>query len=217
MNAKVWILIVVVIGLFAFANMETEAEKKARLAKIEQQRIEIEKQKRIEEEARRAREAEEARLRAIEEEERRIYNLYINNSLHTGATPYSYCYGGNSSCEGYGCSEIKVRTPYNSDVLVIIKENDKVYQHAYIKAGSSYTFQVPNGTYQPFFYYGRGWNPDKVMKRTSCGELKGGFISGESVGKDYPQTLHHNILQYTLILQENGNFSTKPSSVDEAL
>lgn len=42
-------------------------------------------------------------------------------------------------------------------------------------------------------------------------------MSDEYFGKDYPQSLHNNILEYELILQQNGNFSTKPSSPDEAL
>jgi carboxypeptidase C (cathepsin A) len=46
--------------------------------------------------------------------------------------------------------------------------------------------------------------------------LKGGFIAGESYGKDSPQRLSNNILEYELILQQNGNFSTKPSNAEEA-
>lgn len=141
---------------------------------------------------------------------------YKNNSLRNGAKPYSYCFGSSNSCGGYGCSQIKVKTPYNSDVLVTIKKNDRVYRHAYIKAGSSYTFNFRNGTYQAFFYYGKGWNPNKFMKNTSCGELNGGFISNEHFGKDYPQDLYNQILSYELILQQNGNFSTKPSNKNEA-
>ncbi len=142
---------------------------------------------------------------------------YINNSLSTGSTPYSNMYGANSPCSNWGCSQIKVKTPYNSDVLVTIKKGDKVVRHAYIKAGSSYTFEVPDGTYQPFFYYGKGWNPEKIMKQTPDGPLKGGFVTKEEFGKDSPQTLSNNILEYELILQYNGNFSTKPSNAKEAL
>jgi hypothetical protein len=89
--------------------------------------------------------------------------------------------------------------------------------HAYISAGSSYTFEMPDGTYQPFFYYGKGWNPEKVMKETSEGKLKGGFIESESFGKDDPQTLNNEILTYELILQSNRNFSTRPSNAADAL
>lgn len=210
------------------SSCESGQARKERLALEEQQRIELE-QKRIEKEKANAlrleqerieqeRQAEaerierEARLEK-ERKEQEIYDRYINNSLHTGATPYSKYYGGNSTCDDYGCSQIKVRTS-NSDVLVTIKKNDKVVRHAFIQAGGRYTFSFPNGTYQAFFYYGKGWNPEKEMKG---GEIRGGFISGESFGKDDPQFLSNNILEYELILQENGNFSTRPSNPEEAL
>jgi endonuclease YncB( thermonuclease family) len=142
---------------------------------------------------------------------------YIDNSLSTGSTPYSSLFGGNPACSEYGCSEIKVITPSNSDVLVTVKKNNRIFRHAYIKAGNSYTLQMPNGTYQAFFYYGKGWNPEKVMKQTPGGDIKGGFVAYEHFGKDEPQTLKNQSLTYELILQTNGNFSTKPSNADEAL
>jgi len=204
----------------AFISCESEIEKQERLAKIEKVRIINKKQRAEEERLRKEKEEEEARVKAIqvekERKEKEIYDKYIHNSLRTGATPYAYCYGSNSSCNNYGCSEIKVKTPSNSDVMVTIKKNGRVYRHAYIRAGSSYTFEFPNGTYQAFFYYGRGWNPKKFMKETGCGTLKGCFISDEHVGKDSPQELYNSILTYELILQQNGNFSTRPSSIIEA-
>jgi endonuclease YncB( thermonuclease family) len=142
---------------------------------------------------------------------------YVENSLSTGSTPYLAVYGGNPSCKNYGCSEIKVITPSNSDVIVTIKRNGKVVRHAYIRANSSFSFQMVNGTYQPFFYYGKGWNPDKIMKETEKGVVKGGFVTNEVFGKDDPQTLKNQQLTYELILQSNGNFSTKPSNAEEAL
>jgi len=175
-------------------SCESEAEKKKRLTKIEKERIELEKKKK----------------------EKKLYDKYINNSLYTGSTPYAYCFGKNRECYGNSCPKIKVRTPFNSDVLVTIKQKDKVVRHAYIRAGSSYTFEVPDGKYQPFFYYGKGWNPDKFMVETTCGTLEGGFISDEHFGKDKPQSLKNNILTYELILQRSGNFSTRPSSKNEA-
>jgi hypothetical protein len=202
-------------------SCESAEERQKRIARREQQRIEIEESRKAEEAERafkleQKRIVEEARLEK-ERQEKAIYDKYINNSLSTGSTPYSYCFGRNSSCSEWGCSQIKVTTPYNSDVLVTIKKGEKVVRHAYIKGGSSYTFELPNGTYQPFFYYGKGWNPEKIMKETDCGTLKGGFISKEDFGKDNPQTLSNNILEYELILQESGNFSTRPSNANEAL
>jgi hypothetical protein len=210
-----------VFSVLFITSCESEAERKQRLAREEQQRIEL-AAKRKQQEAEKAyrleqeRKKEEARLEK-ERQERVIYNKYINNSLSNGATPYSYCYGKNVSCSEWGCSEIKVRTPNNSDVLVTIKKGQKVVKHAFIKAGQSYTFEMPNGTYQPFFYYGKGWNPEKVMKQTNCGPIKGGFISNGHFGKDSPQNLSNNILNYELVLQQNGNFSTSPSNATEAL
>lgn len=231
MKVKLFIPVILVFT-FMLTSCESAEEKAKRLAREEAQRIEL-AEKRKAEEAERAYKLEQERIEREkreeaerierearlekERQEKAIYEKYINNSLRTGSTPYAYCYGGNKSCSEYGCSEIKVKTPYNSDVLVTIKRNDKVVRHAYIKGGSSYTFEVPNGTYQPFFYYGKGWNPEKVMKQTTCGALKGGFISNETFGKDSPQSLSNNILEYELILQQNGNFSTKPSSANEAL
>lgn len=225
-NLFFWGLIL--FGVYYFVIRESDAERLVR----EQREVAelVEQERRAEEErqeARRRAEAEaarreqkrieaerEAEVRRKEQEER---DRYLNNRLANGSTPYRYCYGGNAGCEGGNCSTITVRTPENSDVLVTIKRGEKVVRHAYIRAGSSYSFQVPEGTYQPFFYYGRGWHPSKPMKTAPCGELKGGFISGETVGKDDPQYLSSNILEYQLILQSNGNFSQRPSSTTEAL
>jgi hypothetical protein len=209
------------IGYVIFTSCESVQDRKSRLQKLEQQRIELTEKNNQDELQRKKRENQEMIARkAIEEEkrkEREIYEKYIDNSLQNGSTPYSYCYGGNRYCSDYGCSKIKVRTPYNSDVLVTIKENNTVIRHAYISAGSSFTFEFPNGTYQAFFYYGKGWNPEKFMKHSACGELRGGFVSDEQFGKDSPQALNNNILEYELILQQNGNFSTIPSNQMDAL
>ena len=66
-------------------------------------------------------------------------------------------------------------------------------------------------TYQTFFYYGRGWNPNKVMK----GGIKGGFIENEIFSKDNPQKIYSGVLSYILQLQQNGNFQTKGSNENE--
>lgn len=218
---KAIFFIPIILLSFVLASCESEEERQRRLATEEQQRIELEERRKADEAERalkleQERIEQEARLEK-ERQEKAIYDRYINNSLSTGSTPYAYCYGRNSPCSDWGCSQIKVQTPYNSDVLVTIKKGEKVVRHAFIKAGSTYTFELPNGTYQPFFYYGKGWNPEKVMKQTDCGKIKGGFITNEDFGKDSPQTLSNNILEYELILQQNGNFSTRPSSANEAL
>jgi hypothetical protein len=222
------ISIVPLVLLLIFASCESEEARKRRLAQEEQHQIEIEQKRAVEEKAESIRleqvrieqekqtEAERIEREAESEKERKeqeIYARYISNSLSTGASPYSKYYGGNSSCNDFGCSKIKVTTS-NSDVVVTIKKNDKVVRHAFIQAGDSYTFSFPNGTYQAFFYYGRGWNPEKLMKG---GKIKGGFITNEDFGKDEPQSLYNNVLTYELIMQQNGNFSTRPSNPEEAL
>ena len=65
-----------------------------------------------------------------------------------------------------------------------------------------------------YINYGRGWDPEKPMKN---GEMKGGFIANEDFQKDAPQYLYNNILEYQLILQQNGNFNTRSSDSSEAL
>ncbi len=133
---------------------------------------------------------------------------YYDNSLRTGATPYSNserCYGNDS--------KISVSTSYNSDcdVVVIIKRRGEMVKNTYLRAGASYTFDLPNGTYQVFFYGGKGWNPNKSMPNG----LKGGFVANESYSKDSPVSLDYQILSYELIPQRNGNFNTQQSSASE--
>ena len=135
-------------------------------------------------------------------------NPYYNNSLSTGASPYA-SYGTSVTDE----SQICVSTSANSncDVVVIIKRGGEIARNAYIKAGGSYTFYIPNGTYQVFFYGGKGWNPNKSMP----GGLTGGFVANESYSKDSPVSLNYEGLTYELIPQPNGNFSTQQSSASE--
>lgn len=132
---------------------------------------------------------------------------YINNQLSTGDTPYP--------CTGISGrqSQIEVKTGggSESDVIVIIKRDNIIVRNAYIVSGDSYTFNLPNGSYQVFFYGGKGWNPEKTMPSG----VSGGFVANESFSKDEPITLKHQSLVYELILQRDGNFSTEPSSADE--
>jgi hypothetical protein len=99
--------------------------------------------------------------------------------------------------------------------IKIIKQNNqngKVVAHGYIRSGATYQFDIPDGTYQTFFYYGEGWNPNKEMK----GGIKGGFVKDEIFSKDNPQEIYSAVLTYVLQLQRDGNFQTKGSSPDEA-
>lgn len=143
-----------------------------------------------------------------------IRQQYANYSLPNGSQPYERYYGSNSSCYSYGCSAISVHAPNNSDVVVIIKAGNaegRVVGHAYLRAGGSYSFELRNGTYQTFFYYGKGWYPEKNMK----GGVKGGFLNDEVFSKDNPQSLYDQELTYSLVMQQHGNFHTKSSSSSE--
>ena len=222
------ILVALFIVMTGVSACETDQERNERIAVELQRQSELEKQmvkdeqetaerlKNDQAEKDRVNEVERVETEARMQEERakqELYDKYIDNSLSTGATPYSRYFGSNPICNNEGCSKIEVTTS-NSDVLVTIKNNDEVVRHAFIKAGDRYSFSFPNGRYQAFFYYGKGWSPAKEMKG---GLMKGGFISNEDFGKDDPQSLYNNVLRYELIMQQNGNFSTRPSSADEAL
>ena len=144
-------------------------------------------------------------------------------SQYTGATPWENCFGINCSCEGYpengylvGCSKIKVSTS-TSPVVAIVKRYGNVLKHAYISAESSYLFEVPDGTYQVFFYYGDIWNSRKKMNSDECPGIYGGFTKNESVSKDSPISLESQRMTYKLTRVSNGNFSPKSSSLNEAL
>lgn len=140
---------------------------------------------------------------------------YLENSFFTGDTPYAQFYGENYKCPYSQCSGIKVTAPEISDVIVTIKrnnENGKVIAHGYINAGDTYQFDIPDGIYQTFFYYGKGWNPNKVIKDG----ITGGFVKNEVISKDDPQEIYSGILSYILQLRQSGNFQTQGSNFEEA-
>ncbi len=139
---------------------------------------------------------------------------YLGNSLTTGETPYKVAYGKNYQCPYSQCSGVRVTAPGESDIVVIIKRNNssgKVMAHGYIEAGGTYQFDIPDGTYQTFFYYGEGWNPNKDMGNG----VKGGFVKKEIFSKDNPQEIYSGVLSYVLQLQRDGNFQTKGSNRGE--
>ena len=139
------------------------------------------------------------------------------NDQYHGETPWSSCYGENASCDKYGCSDIIVKTSKSSPVVAIVKKRGRVIKHAYISANRSYTFQVPDGTYQVFFYYGENWNKYKKLNTSECNYVFGRFTSDESVQKDDPVYLSNKSVTYTLTQITNGNFQTKSSNLNEAL
>lgn len=129
--------------------------------------------------------------------------------LSTGDKPYSRYYQTIT-----GNNYIKFITEGNSDYVVIVKNasTDEAVNHVYIRGGSTTSLYVPDGTYDVYFYSGRGgWNPDKVK-----GSVKGGFAYGETLQKDGPLPLHGQDCEYTLYPVVNGNLTLSPTNEEEA-
>ena len=138
---------------------------------------------------------------------------YKNHSLKNGDMPYSYCYGS----VNYGPSKIKINAGVG-DVLITVKNlKNVVVRHVYVASNKSFILRLPNGSYQVYFYYGNGWNPKRIMPKTICGNLIGGFVNNEITDKD-PERVHlfYSSIEYTLRVKTNGNFKTEECSKDEA-
>lgn len=149
----------------------------------------------------------------VDEDLRKIDNNQMG-MLKTGDTPYEKYYGKNMICKRAECTGIKVTAPEVSDVVVIIKkrnEHGKVAGHAYISAGDTYKIDLPDGTYQTFFYYGDEWSPYKDMGNG----IKGGFARDEAFSKDDPQDIYSAVLSYVLQLRRDGNFHAESSNRSE--
>lgn len=166
----------------------------------------------------RIREEEERRQREEEQQREQLYNTYGSNSLYNGSQPYEIFYGKNHHySSGEPHAEVRVKAAYDSDVIVIIRynnQNGRVAGHTYVRAGQTATIQLPGGhRYQTFFYYGRGWYPDKPMKNG----IKGGFLEDETYSKDGSTALlqDNEILSFELTPILDGNFSTSQSNESE--
>lgn len=133
------------------------------------------------------------------------YAKYINYSLQTGDTPYTPCYGTYLNCSGTGCSKIIVKASKEKDLVASLKQDDKFIGHAYILRGESFTFEVPDGSYQPFFFMGRGWYPERKIKDNECGNLKGGFLSNVNYISDQPVALRNKVVMYDMAFSEEFN------------
>jgi hypothetical protein len=79
--------------------------------------------------------------------------MYKNNRLQNGSQPYS----NEMSLSGNG-SEIVVKTSGSSstDLVVFLKRNGYLVRNQYVTPGGYAHFYIPNGTYQIFFYSGKG-------------------------------------------------------------
>lgn len=148
------------------------------------------------------------------------YNEYRNNSLTTGAKPYASYLGKAKT----GQHRISFKTSGPSDYIVIVKRssNDAYINHIYIKGGDNATLNVPSGTYDIYFYSGRGWNPNK-----QTGRFTGGFVENEVMQKDGPQAFKVQEItkddgtyisyqggQYTLYPVTNGNLVLQSADIN---
>lgn len=195
----------------------SDAQERIQVAK-EEIRLREEEERRQREEQERLRAEAERRQREEQQQREQLYNTYGSNSLYNGSQPYEIFYGKNhhySSNEPH--AEIRVKAAHNSDVIVIIRynnQNGRVAGHTYVRAGQTATIQLPGGhRYQTFFYYGRGWYPDKPMKNG----IKGGFLEDEAYSKDGSPTLlqDYEVLSFELTPILDGNFSTSQSNEGE--
>ncbi len=135
------------------------------------------------------------------------YDTYINNQLPTGAKPYKAFYRTRTG-ENY----LDFKTSGN-DYVIIVRDykTSKVVNHVYVRAGERGRLYLPNGTYNIYFYGGKGWNP--LMEN---GNVVGGFVSGGSISKDGPVRLHDEYGEYTLYPVKNGNLHLESATSDEA-
>jgi len=134
--------------------------------------------------------------------------------------PWRSKYPTRNNCvnQSWNCSKIEVKVPSGQDYLIVIKDrNDRTVNHGYVRAGSTGSFDIDNGSYKTYFITGIGWNAAKPVPCQSCGELYGYFNSSVNVTKSDLEYLSNNILTYTMTLTQFGNFDPKGSNLEEAL
>ena len=135
------------------------------------------------------------------------YETYIDNQLKTGSKPYMYYYSSRT-----GDNYLDFKTSGN-DYVIIVKNygSSDVVNHIYVRAGDIGRLYLPNGTYNIYFYGGKGWNPDM-----DNGNVKGGFVSGGHIQKDGPVELYNQYGEYTLYPVKDGNLQLQRASKGEA-
>ena len=136
------------------------------------------------------------------------YDTYINNQLKTGAKPYKDFYRSRT-----GSNYLDFNTS-GSDYVIIVRdyETSEVVNHIYVRADDRGRLYLPNGTYNIFFYGGKGWNPNMEN-----GNVTGGFVSGGDIQKDGPVELYNQYGEYTLYPVQNGNLQLQGATKSEAL
>ena len=127
--------------------------------------------------------------------------------LKTGSKPYKEYYRSRT-----GDNYLDFKTSGN-DYVIIVKDYGSfdVVNHIYVRAGDTGRLYLPNGTFNIYFYGGKGWNPDMEN-----GNVKGGFVSGGNIQKDGPVELYNQYGEYTLYPVQNGNLQLQGASKGEA-
>lgn len=136
------------------------------------------------------------------------YNTYIDNQLATGAKPYKNYYPSHT-----GKNYLDFKTSGNDYVIIVRNySTSDVVNHIYVRAGDKGRLYLPNGTYNIYFYGGKGWNPNMEN-----GNVVGGFVSGGDIQKDGPVKLYNQYGEYTLYPVQNGNLQLREATKSEAL
>jgi|GEM_PF-6988870 len=151
----------------------------------------------------------------------KIHNSIVDKRMEVhceSVMPYESIYGQNMV---YAPNTIKVHAPSDRDLIVIVRDSylDNVVSHFYIAAGETNGAVIPNGTFQVYFYSGRGWDENKKMKSSRGDKVIGGFRYHESFGKD-PKTISFgdgkfDEVSYDLNKRRNGNMHESHSRASQ--
>lgn len=103
-------------------------------------------------------------------------SAFLGNQLENGASPYDVIY--QKGIYHNTKNSLTINNTSNLDVVVLLVENNfqKIYRNEYIRAGETFIMsRVPNSTFYTKYYYGKNWNPERVLK----GQVVGGFDDNE--------------------------------------
>jgi len=165
----------------------------------------------------------------LKEEKRKLESadIYIDNKLTTGNSPYNDFFGEGYYDESSLC-EITVINGSEQDAIVIFQDikSNKVIRNIYISAADNFTVKkIPEGTYDMKCSFGNGWNP--ILDNGSDNPV-GGFVQDVSFSKtasskDYfymkkeKTKSGYNYSTYTVTLHKviDGNMQTKDISKND--
>lgn len=93
-------------------------------------------------------------------------DAWTGNSLKTGNTPYSDFFGEATFNRNLN-SSLEIDNTNSLDVIVCLQNyySRQYIRHVYIRSGETYTLRnLPNGIFFIKAFYGKDWNPDKIIK-----------------------------------------------------